>query len=245
MKTNLIATIALFALLISFFMETSAQQGVKVGFRVSPLVSVAASVVNDSTKQIPEGLSTKPASSFGAGLMFDFSAGKTVGLSTGINYVTRSFTTTQQTADPTSSTGAILELMATQKIQSIEVPIGLKLRSPEIGTGISLFLALGVNAEFNFGSYESLDSLSILRDPAGGGFQTQVTAIERDDIAGLQSFTTSFVPGAGVDWEFDWGTVTTGVSYHWGLMNIIDKGSTTQGTRTKISYVALDLGYYF
>ena len=123
--------------------------------------------------------------------------------------------------------------------------MSLTFRSPEIGTGVRLFFGIGVHAEVNVSSYESLDSLSFVSDPASGAVMPQVSKVTRNDIPNLQGFTASFVPRTGVDWEFDWGMVSTGVSYHHGLVNILGKGSESTRSNVKLNYVAIDLGYFF
>ena len=67
MKKLILLTASLLFITLAGFKPAMAQEGVKIGFRASPLIGWA-SVVDDSTKTKPEGLTTKA----GIGFSFDF-----------------------------------------------------------------------------------------------------------------------------------------------------------------------------
>lgn len=226
-------------MLLSFaaFQNAHAQEGVKVGFRASPLIAWA-SVTNDSTKQVPEGLTTKAALGFSFDFVFTYGFSETVGFRSGINIATKGF----------SQEIGVTGFSASSKfnVTSLEVPVGLKFRSPEIGTGIHIIGHFGVNAELNLANSTETTATVTVPDPTGGPDITTTTTTTTKDVDGINFFTGSFVPGVGVDWEFDWGMLEFALTYHWGLLSLTDKGSQNfNQTVTKVSYIALNLGYFF
>lgn len=221
-------------LLLSFcaFNTAQAQEGVKIGFRASPLIGWA-SIVDDSTKTKPEGLTTKPGIGFSFDFVFTYGFSESVGLRTGINIATKGVRTDYSLT--------VLDITTTAETKTsftaIEIPLGLKFRSPEIGSGMYIVGHFGVNPEINL--QNKTKSTVTVSSPAGSTSTTSET-VDSDDI---NLFTFSFVPGAGVDWEFDWGMLEMALTYHWGLLSYTDTNST--GQRSRLNYIALNLGYFF
>lgn len=242
---------ALFLLLASYGFSQF-EKSVEFGFQASPLVSFAQ-IVNDSSKQEISGLTTKAAMGFSFGLVTDFRLADPVALHTGLNIVTKGFSAEVDYSALDLGTG-----VNKQRVTSLEIPLALKFRSPELGSsGMHVTGVFGGAAELNLQNSYTTDL--VVFDSTNSTFSLVTQAAQKDNSR-LNLFTFSFVPGAGVDWVQDWGTVTGGISYHWGLMNIASKsfqedqyaaqnpGQTIpagQIVRTKLSYVALDLGYFF
>lgn len=206
-----------------------AQEGVKFGFRVSPMLSFPT--VTDSSKaEIPNSsYGVKPGISFG--LMVNFGFSETVGLSTGLHIQARNF----QGSSSYTILGVTTTALTKYNITTLELPVQLKLRSPEIGDGIYVVGMFGGAAEVNL-SNKKYSEVSVT------GLGTS-SSTERDNKY-INPVTASFIPGAGVDWEFDWGTLYMGASYHWGLMNVLNKKNNGY-VNAKMNAVFLDLGYYF
>ena len=244
---------ALFLLLASYGFSQF-EKSVEFGFQASPLVSFAQ-VVNDSSKQEIDGLTTKASMGFSFGLVTDFRIADPVALHTGLNIVAKGFSSEVDYSAIGLGTG-----VNKQRVTSLEIPLALKFRSPELGSsGMHVTGVFGGAAEINLQNSYTTDAIVVDTSGTVPTFSL-VTQPAQKDNSRLNLFTFSFVPGAGVDWVQDWGTVTGGVSYHWGLMNIASKsfqedqytaqnpGQTIpagQIIRTKLSYVALDLGYFF
>ena len=224
-----------------------AQEGVKVGFRASPLVSWA-SVVNDSTKTKPEGLTTKPAMGFSFDFVFTYGFSDAIGIRTGINIATKSFRQDYSYTASTTNSSSSINLDSKTSFTAIEVPVGLKFRSPEIGTGMHIIGHFGMNAEMNVQNKVTSDiaTTTTTTDPTGGPDIVTNTSqqIVQKDVDGINFFTASFAPGAGVDWEFDWGMLEMAATYHWGLLNYTDPDKNL-GLRSRMNYIALNLGYFF
>ena len=203
------------------------EKSVEFGFQASPLIGFAN--ITDSSKSDVEGLDTKARLGFSFGLVTNFRLADPVALSTGLHIVTRGFGYNENLSALNTN------LDVTNNFTSINIPILLRFRSPELGSsGMHIMGKFGGAAELNVQT-KSTVSGQIL------GIDVNETTRDTDDI---NLFTFSFIPGAGVDWIQDWGTVSGGVSYHWGLMNILDPDNNGQ-RNARLSYVALDLGYFF
>ena len=204
-----------------------AQEGVKIGFRASPLVGWAK-VSNDSTKTKPAGLTTKAGVGFSFDFVFTYGFTDAVGLKTGINIATK-------TVKSEYDLGAFGNIDQNVNFTAVEIPIGLKFRSPEIGDGMYIVGHFGVNPEINVQN-------KVKTETTVPGVGTSTT--EQVDVDGIRLLTGSFVPGVGLDWEFDWGMLEFAATYHWGLLSYTDPDKNG-GNVSKLNYIALNLGYFF
>ncbi len=225
MKRTVVFTIMLLLLSLAAVKPAMAQEGIKIGFRASPLIAWG-SIVDDSTKTKPEGLNTRAALGFSFDFVLTYGFSETVGIRTGVNIATKGVRTE---TDEIAGT----QLSAKTSFTAIEIPLGLKFRSPEIGNGMYVVGHFGVNPELNLQN-RTKSTLTI------GGVSTTTETVDSDDI---NLFTMSFVPGAGLDWEFDWGMLEFAATYHWGLLSYTDTQST--GVSSRLNYIALNLGYFF
>jgi hypothetical protein len=219
-------TIFLFALtliaLSGFVGRVHAQEGAKVGFRASPLIGWANTVV-DSTKTKPTGLANKAGLGFAFDFVFTYGFSESFAFKTGVTIATKTI----------KSEIDFLASVAEQKVSftAIEVPVGFKFRSPEIGDGMYIVGHFGLNPEINV---QNKVTTEIPGFPAN----------EQIDVDGIRMITGSFAPGAGLDWEFDWGTLEFAATYHWGLLpytNPDDFG----GLKSRMNAIALNIGYFF
>ena len=169
----------------------------------------------------------------GAGIAFDFiftyGFSEKIAFKTGINIANRRV----GSYSSTSILGVTSTVDQKTSITSVEVPVGLKFRSPEIGSGLYIVGMFGVTPEINF-------SNKVVTEFNVGGLGT---TDERQDIDDINLITMSFSPGAGVDWEFDWGMLEFTATYNLGLLSYTNKKDT--GFASKISTVGLNVAYYF
>lgn len=204
-----------------------AQEGAKIGFRASPLIGWAT-IVDDSSKTKPEGLETNAALGFSFDFVFTYGFSDNVMLRTGLNIASKNAkSTTNLSAFNTNLTQRV-------NFTAIEVPIGFKFRSPEIGDSMYIVGHFGANPEINVQNKVFTDG-TVLGVPVSS---------EQVDVDGIRPFTASFVPGAGLDWEFDWGMLEFAVTYHWGLLSYTDPDKFG-GQKSRMNYIALNLGYFF
>jgi hypothetical protein len=236
-RTVIICTLFLLVGLVGLN-KVMAQEGVKVGFRASPLVSWG-NVTDKVTKAKPAGLETKAALGFAFDFAFTYGFSENVGFKTGVTIATRGI---KSTLALDSTISGLSTLESKMGITSVIVPLGLKFRSPEIGDGIFIYGVFGMDAEINVQNKIVADVIVV--DSISGGMSV-TQGLETRDNDGISLFTTSFAPGAGVDWQFDWGMLEFGVTYHWGLLSYTTNKFSSPNQRTKMNAIALNLGYYF
>lgn len=229
MKRISFAAAVLLLLSLFVYKPVQAQEGVKIGFRASPLIGWA-NISDRDTKSKPDGLETSAALGFSFDFVFTYGFSESVGLRTGVNIAAKSFKS--QTVIAAFDT----DLTQSIGVTAVEIPLGLKFRSPEIGSGMYIVGHFGVNPELNVQNKIKTTG-TILGLPVDE---------EQVDVDGISFFTASFVPGVGLDWEFDWGMLEFALTYHWGLLSITDPDNDDLGNlRTRMNYIALNLGYFF
>lgn len=237
MKKTFVLPALLLLLSLVAFKPAMAQEGVKIGFRASPLIAWA-SVVDDSTKTKPEFLDTKPGIGFSFDFVLTYGFSEALMFKTGINIATKSVR-----SEVDFEVFDIRTVSETRtSFTAIEIPLGLKFRSPEIGSGLYIVGHFGLNPEFNLQN-RTKNTTTITTASS-----TTTTTTETADSDDINLFTASFVPGVGVDWEFDWGMIEMGLTYHWGLLSYTDTKPVSEGgtgTRSRLNYIALNLGYFF
>lgn len=205
-----------------------AQEGAKVGFRLSPIVGWAG-IVDDSTKQKPSGLETQAKMGFAFDFVFTYGFSEKIGLKTGINISKKAVGSQFDLSD----SSGVFTIESKTSLTAVELPVGLKFRSPEIGSGLYIIGYFGVTPELNFQN-------KVNTTTTVGSLTTESELRDIDDI---NLITASFAPGAGVDWEFDWGMLEFSATYNLGLLSYTNKKDT--GYSSKISYISLNLGYFF
>lgn len=217
-----------------FYGTAQAQEGIKVGFRASPLVGWATTV-DDSTKTKPEGLDTKAGLGFAFDFVLTYGFSESFAFKTGVTIATKS----SKAESEFDLLGTNYKGTSTTNFTAVEIPIGFKFRSPEIGDGMYIVGHFGLNPEFNV---QNKVKSEITVTPSGGSPTT--TSQEQVDVDGISLFTASFAPGVGLDWEFDWGMLEFAVTYHWGLLSYTDPDKFG-GQRSRLNAIALNIGYFF
>lgn len=109
-------------------------------------------------------------------------------------------------------------------LTTLEIPLALKLRSNEVSDNVH------VTGFF------------------GGTFDLNVDAKSKDnngnEISVINSFNTfgmSFMAGAGVEYDLDFGSIGLGLSYHLGFTDI----SSSDMFKTLPKHLSIDLVFYF
>ena len=184
-----------------------AQEGTRVG--------LSFGTTFNSTNTEVDGTKVDEASQNGVGIRFalDVRRGfsENYGLQTGVALVTKNF-------GKKSDAGGKLSLT------TIELPVGMFLRTNELGSGLYVNGFLGPTLDFNVSARNKTDDQN---NDAG-------------DV--IKTLGASFKFGLGAEKEFDFGTVTAGLSYNLGLTNVSDVGNNTT---TKANYFAVSVGYFF
>jgi Outer membrane protein beta-barrel domain len=230
-----------FSLLLLTFMlgaTVFAQEGARVGFRATPLISFANIV--DSTKTKPAGLNTNAKLGFSFDFIFTYGFSESIGLMTGINISSRGFKYDQSVSVTLPFIGTTTTSIDVKtSFTAVDIPLGLKFRSPEIGDGIYVVGNFGVHNEINVQNKTVSNSMVSV-----GGIVLSDTTITTRDASDINLYTLSFSPGVGVNLETDFGMLEGMVTYHWGLLSFYkkDEGSGYIG---KLNAIALSLGYYF
>ena len=108
-------------------------------------------------------------------------------------------------------------------VTTVEVPVALKLRSKEVTNNVHITGFFGATIDFNVGAKSKID-----------GTETDVSDT-------VKSLGTSFMAGAGAEYDLDFGSVGLGLSYHQGL------GSIAKSDEAKIisRYLSIDMVFYF
>jgi hypothetical protein len=195
-----------------------AQEGLKIGVRFSPLVSFATVIQDDDKSRLDIGQMSRIG--YGYGIIGSYGFSENYALNTGIVIVSRGFST--ELADFSSDI----------RYTALQIPIGFKLRSSEIGSGLHMKALFNGELEANLG-YRGI---------------TQVTGLDEVESRNpnqMNPISAGFVVGAGVEQENDWGILDFGLSLHRGLTNINNKTNGFADTIIRINYLSLDLGYYF
>ncbi|MEM6262047.1 MAG: outer membrane beta-barrel protein [Bacteroidota bacterium] len=212
---NILLTV--FAILI--ILPLSAQEGAKIGFRISPLISFGT-IIDDSTQnRLDIGQGSKIG--FGFGVVGSYGFTENYGIHTGLNIVYRGFTSDQ---------GGFSSRF---RYTTVEIPVALKLRSNAINGGnIHVKGIFGGSIDLNVG-FKGVTEVS--------GTETETRSTDNINL-----FNASFIAGGGIDYILDGvGMFDVVVMYHNGLLNANDKEDGLVNTIVRLNYISLDLGYYF
>lgn len=203
---------ATFFLLGLFSVSAFAQSKLDVGIRLSPIIS-SASYFNTAGTKI-DGYRARLG--FIPGLMANYNFTNNFSLHSGVSLKMHGY---GYGGDSTVSTFKT-------SISSIEIPVGFRLRTPEIGgsTGIHIRAILGANADINVGGKVKV-----------GSIESKLTNYAPVAIGAFGSL--------GIDWTLEKiGRFDLGVRYNRGLTDEFRKNGDA---KLNLHYIGLDLGYYF
>ncbi|SFF46878.1 porin family protein [Thermoflexibacter ruber] len=207
-------------------------QEVRFGVRLSPIL--AFSSISDKDKNAVSGLTKSSRVGFAGGLMATYQFAEKFGIHSGLNIVLKGFE--YEGAFPAGSTRQTTKVNLT----TVEIPLALHMRTNEISNGLRIRGLFG-------GSFNILASSKTDITSAGA------TPFSTKKSDGIYKLVPDFLFGAGVEWSLrDAGMIDLGFRFNLPLFLATDRISTvsnntisnTEG-RIKVSYLSLDLGYYF
>jgi hypothetical protein len=205
-----------------------AQEGFKIGLRFSPIVSFA-SVADKDNNSIP-GLEKSGKIGLSYGLMVNYGFNDNYGLHSGIHLVNKGFTR-NQSINGTATQQSV-------RVSTVEIPLAVKGRSNELGvSGIYINGLFGISIDITTGYKNDYEGINPFTGAVGSG-----TSKKKEFVNPL---AFSFLFGAGTDIELDIGTINTGLIFHRGLTNLNNRNKVGNEETIKISYLSLDLGYFF
>ena len=195
-------------LLLSFLLISSslfAQEGMKIGIGFGPAITFARTETS--------GVLTTKESGLGSRLSLTgrYGFSENYGLQTGIALTTKAY------GEEESMVGKV-------KISTLEIPLGLALRTNEISDGVYVTGFVGPTIDVNISS------------------KLKLNGVESDNNSTIKPIGSSIRFGLGTEKEFDFGTVNVGISYSRGLTNIAkDQPNVT----TKVHYIAFEGMFFF
>ena len=108
-------------------------------------------------------------------------------------------------------------------ITTVEIPLALKLRSKEVTDNVHITGFFGSTLDINVAAKAKEDGSTV------------------DVLDTVKTFGSSFMVGAGAEYDLDFGSVGLGLSYHLGLSNI----SKDENAKVTPKHVSIDLVFYF
>ncbi len=216
-----------FAFLL-FVYNSYGQSPLRLGLRLSPILSFAS--ITDNDKNTISGVESSGRIGIGGGLIGVYQISDKFGIQSGLQICTRGFSITRPNAEQ-NSTVTIVEIPALLHMRTEDITEGLRLRGI---FGSTIGILAGASSEYKVGSMTDSNK-------KGENFST---------------FQFDFTFGGGIEYNLGKaGTIDIGLSYHLPLLLMSDKvvkpnsgngnGYNFEDARLKLSYLALDLSYYF
>ena len=211
----------LFLLSTAYFLQ--AQQGLKIGVRVGP--TFTSTTFLDATSKTVLEMAQSGAAGWSFGIVANNGFSENYAFHTGAHLVRKGFSF-QETDSMSTVT------MKDNKITTLEIPLGLKLRTNEIGGGIHVTGRFGATIDLNL------------------GFKQTVTVGSEPPVANqrgnqINKIGGAFFAGFGGEMEKEFGTVALDISYHHGLANINNKNNGIPNASVRLSYIAIAATYFF
>lgn len=233
-------TIVLGLILFGFLNVLQAQEGFHFGLKVNPVISFSTAVKDSTGEAIPDvAEAPRLGYEFGVAMTYGFSEKFSLGF--GAEVVNRGFNFKQNSTNPFDS--SVVEFKAKQTFTTLEIPIYFKARSGEIGSGIHLAGNFGASADVNISNRFITDGWETTTDSLGAITGANQIELITNDPKRMNLVTVTPFVGLGVDWENNWGTINIMASYHHGVLSAWNRKET--GATAAVSYVALDLAYFF
>ncbi|MCS6820399.1 MAG: PorT family protein [Microscillaceae bacterium] len=213
-----------FVVISTFAIQVVAQSDSKFrfGFRLAPIFTFGR--VTDGDNNSISGLSTSSRMGLNFGLMGTYSFNDKLGIYSGAQIVLKGF----------KSKFTNINAETVTSVSAVEIPLALHMRSNEIAPNLKIRGLFGLSANII----------------AGARTKTTINGntVTRNSTEGFNLFVPDFLVGAGVEWVLpNVGTLDLGLSYHHGLANLNrtkdQNGNIT--SKSRLSYLAIDLGYFF
>lgn len=214
MRTKLLLLAVFFAPLFANA-QTSEGNKVQLGFTTSPIFGWLTIPSGQTPEIKPNGMRT----GFAYGVLADIPFSDNYYFSTALTVSTLNAKTTQ----PGINT-------AIYKLQYLELPLTLKLKSDEVNNR-KFYGQFGLNTGINIGSKQDIMySNSTTPDEKG-----------KDVSKLINTFRAGLLLGGGAEWKVGENmSVLTGLSYSNGFSDVFDGEA-----KAKNSYIALNLGIFF
>lgn len=228
---------------IGYTQEKDDLKNFRFGLKVQP--SIAWYKLDDTKKFESDGSKIK----FGYGLMTEFNLNKIVCFSTGIEinstgggikYLDTAYYV------PKSDTNKFYVKTRTFKSNYVDIPLTLKMKTPEIGT-MTYFGQFGVNASIRWNA-KTIDN---------GHFKNTTTFVDTDPLVATKEvgfFHLGLNVGAGFEMNLAGSTsFIVGVNYHNGFTNalkkasdiLLDKTGNAVQQKVKAKSISLTIGILF
>lgn len=234
----------LFAIVIIVFgLQTlSAQSNFRLGLTFSPNVSW----IDPDTRGVAADGNRL---GFKYGVIADFNFAENYAFSSGI-FLTHTGGSVSLPSSAEEANGAFGNLNSEMKLQYLEIPLSLKLRTNEIGY-MKYFGQIGLGTAINIGARSDLQFVDLSGNEV---FNVEDESISDD----INLFMMNLIIGAGVEYNVSGNTaIMVGLSFHNGFTNIFDfdvvkvdrNGNFLPGETQKAkgfnNYISLDLGVLF
>lgn len=229
-------------LLLSFQYAAFSGDKVKLGIKVSPVVSYAS--VKDNKSDDFSFSSNGSTLKIVIGPYADFLINDNVSFTTGLWFSPRTVKLTLKYTEPLTKVQS--SASSQYNLQYLMVPVFFKFNTNEVSDGLKIYFTLGGTVDFKIAEKYVGDDNIHLKD----------VIAEKEDKALFSYIDASLLAGAGVEYEL--GDVTTlyaGISYNRGLVNILNPflsykiGDETikpyQQLSIKNNLIGLDLGIKF
>lgn len=217
------------ALLLSFLacmFTLQAQQGLKIGVRVGP--AFTSTNVLDATSKTILNINQAGLGGYTFGIVANQGFAENYAFHTGAHIVRKGFSYDLEIEGQNG-----LETVSRENnITSLEIPLGLKLRTNEIGQGLHIMGRFGTTLDLNLG-FRQTEKIGN-EDP-----------VENQRANQINKLGGALFAGFGAEYEQDFGTLAFDVSYHHGLANINNKNNGIANTIVRLRYVAMAVSYFF
>jgi len=216
-------------------------QNVKLGLRLSPLVSFA-SIADSNGNSVSDELRTKVGLSYGLTVKYYPLTNENIAIISGIHIVNRGYRRDGSIELNDTSTVVSSENV---RFTTVEIPVMLQGRTGDIGGGIHIVGNFGTTIDVTAGYRNQWTGVN--------PFDYSLSA-EGGTLTGTDKVTPvnlSFVFGAGIDWDIsNVGTVNVGINYHQGLTRLNRQSGFQGQTRSsteeiRMNYIVLDLNFFF
>ena len=218
---------------IAISAQESTQQAYHFGIKVAPSLAWLRS---DTKGYDSDG----SIFGFSYGLITDFNFADRYAFSTGIDITYRGgkFKTVEQLKTVLNE-DSVISTSSTYKLQYIEIPVTLKLKTNEIGS-ITYYAQVGFAPGINIRARESYES-SIQRTVAGTTFNTSLEESNIDVSGKINSFNLSMIIGLGFEYTLSGSTALVGgIQFNNGFIDTFDNEA-----KVNSNYIALTLGVLF
>lgn len=211
-KTTLLAV--LLALVIGSFAQKNFQLGLQFSPNIGWLKPTGDNIEADGAKI-----------GYTFGLIGDFNISDNYIFSTGIQLVNTGFTLIKPDVQEVTNTQVVLEngygsTTADIRLNYIEIPLTLKLRTNEIGY-MKYYGQVGLALAAN---YRALADEQFTYEPANGNATQLISNGEEDYNDEINLFRAALIIGAGVEYNLSGNTsLVAGVSFNNGFTNIFSK----------------------